>query len=248
MVLSTYCKQQIVHLYFERRLSYGNIAHVLAAEGLKVRKKMVWATIKRYKEHGTISRLPGSGRRFRQTPEMLAIVEEYMQEDDEMTAAQLLRILNTRGHSVSKPTIIRAKTLLGWTFHGSWNCQMIRNANKERTVEWARENLNKTFENVVWTDESMIMLENHRTFLYRNVGEAPRPKAQAKHPFKVMVCAGISKKGATNICLVNGSLKHSIPGSIAHTPSAISTRAVTRRQVSAGTMLHATRPSLPCSS
>ncbi len=32
MVLSAYCKQWIVQLYFERRLSYANVAKVLAGE------------------------------------------------------------------------------------------------------------------------------------------------------------------------------------------------------------------------
>ena len=40
-------------------------------------------------------------------------------------------------------------------------------------------------------------------FSYRKVGEAPRPKAQPKYPLKIMVWAGISRKGATNICLLN---------------------------------------------
>ena len=39
---------------------------------------------------------------------------------------------------------------------------------------------------------------DHRTFSYRKVGTAPKPKPRAKHPYKVMVWAGISRKGATN--------------------------------------------------
>ena len=80
---------------------------------------------------------------------------------------------------------------------------MIRTQNKEKRMEWARENLHKKFENIVWTDESMIQLENHHTFSYRKVGEAPRPKARAKHPYKVMVWAGISRKGATSVSSTN---------------------------------------------
>ena len=38
--------------------------------------------------------------------------------------------------------------------------------------------------------------------LILKVGTAPKPKRKAKHPYKVMVWAGISKKGATNICLL----------------------------------------------
>ena len=75
--------------------------------------------------------------------------------------------------------------------------------NKDKKVSWARDNEHNTFDDIVWTDESMIQLENHRTFSYRKTGEAPRAKARTKHPYKVMVWAGISKKGATNICLID---------------------------------------------
>jgi hypothetical protein len=52
----------------------------------------------------------------------------------------------------------------------------------------------------------MIQLENHRSYSYRKVGAPPKPKPRAKHPYKVMVWAGISKKGATSICIINGSV------------------------------------------
>ena len=57
----------IVQLFFERKVSYEKIAKVLAAEGLKVPKKTIWITISKYKAHGTLSHLPGSGRRFKLT-------------------------------------------------------------------------------------------------------------------------------------------------------------------------------------
>ena len=67
---------------------------------------------------------------------------------------------------------------------------MIRTLNKEKRMEWAREDLHKKFENIVWTDKSIIQLENHCTFSYRKVRKAPRQKVWAKHPYKVMVWAG----------------------------------------------------------
>ena len=90
MVLSRYCKQRIVQLYFERKVSYERIAKVLAAEGLKVPKKTIWTTISKYKGHGTPSCLPGSSRRFKLTPKALAMIEAQMQSDDETTATQML--------------------------------------------------------------------------------------------------------------------------------------------------------------
>ena len=210
MVLTAYCKQRIIQLYFERRVSYGNVSQVLATEGFCVSKKAVWTTIQKYKEHGTISRLPGSGRPFKLTREMLDAIEEQMRLDDETTATQLVRILEERGYKVSKTTIVRARRILGWTFHGSRYCQLIRSVNKEKRLQWAVKNRDNSFEDVVWTDESMIQLENHRTFSYRKVGTAPKPKPRAKHPYKVMVWAGISRKGATNICLLNASVNSAV--------------------------------------
>ena len=111
-----YCKQRIVQLYFKRRVSHGNIAKVLAAEGYRVPRQTVWATIKRYKDHGTLCRLPGSGWRFKLMPKVLALIEERMQADDETTATQLVKMVNAAGYEVSKSTIIQARRILGWTF------------------------------------------------------------------------------------------------------------------------------------
>ena len=185
MVSTVYCKQRIIELYSSRRISYGRLASILKEEGLKVSKASIWATIQKYKRHGTIACLSGSGRPKKITTEIMKLIESRMKEDDETTATQLMKLLEDRGYKVSKPTIIRARQLLGWTFHGSRYCQMIRGA---------MENVDNHFEDVVWTDEFVIQMENHRTFSYRKVGEAPKPKAQPKNPYKIMVWAGISKK------------------------------------------------------
>ena len=41
------------------------------AERYRILKQTMWATIKKYKDHGTLCHLPGSGRRFNLTPEVL---------------------------------------------------------------------------------------------------------------------------------------------------------------------------------
>ena len=114
------------------------------------------------------------------------VIEELTRQDDETTATQLVRILEERGYKVSKTTIVRARRFLGWTFHGSRCCQLIRSVNKEKRLQWAVKNRDNNFEDVMWTDESMIQLENHRTFSYRKVGTA------------------------TNICLLNTSVNSAV--------------------------------------
>ena len=105
--------------------------------------------IKKYKVHRTLSHLHGSGGCFKPTPEVLAIIEAQIQADDQATATQLVKVVDAKGYKVSKSTIIRAHRTLGWTFHGSRYCQMIREQNKEKRVVWTHENINNNFDNVV---------------------------------------------------------------------------------------------------
>jgi len=86
------------------------VAKVLAAEGYIVSKQTVWATIRKYKMHGTLSRLPGSRRQL--TPDILAIIEEQMCVNGETTATQLVKIVNVVGYDVSKTTIVRVWRIL----------------------------------------------------------------------------------------------------------------------------------------
>lgn len=97
-----------------------------------------------------------------------------MQFDDETTATQLQKILADNGHSLSLITILKSRGKLGWTFRGSAYCQIIREENKARRLEWEKENekaiLNNEITDVVWTDECSVQLESHRRFCCRKRG------------------------------------------------------------------------------
>ena len=71
------------------------------------------ATIRQYKAHGTISRLPGSGRPFKLTREMVEVIEEKMKQDDETTGTQLVRVLEVRGWKISKSIVQRIRRTKG---------------------------------------------------------------------------------------------------------------------------------------
>ena len=127
-----------------------------------------------------------------------------MQADDEATAVQIRYYLLERSQRLSLSTILRARCELGWTYRGSAYCQLIRQANKEKRLEWARAHLHDNFEDVLWTDESSVQLECHKRFCCRKKGEQPCPKPRAKYPVKVHVWAGIGWHGATEICIFDG--------------------------------------------
>ena len=60
-----------------------------------------------------------------------------MRADDETTAVQLRAKLIAKGYSLTLSTLLRCIKSLGWMFRGSAYCQMIREANKAKRLEWA---------------------------------------------------------------------------------------------------------------
>ncbi len=127
-----------------------------------------------------------------------------MCHDDETTAIQLREVLVHNGIGLHIHTVLRSREQLGWTFRGSAYCQLIRDVNKQKRLEWALRNQHDRFKNVIFSDECSVQLETHRLRCYRKKGEKPRNKHRAKHPTKVHVWAGISLRGATEICIFTG--------------------------------------------
>ena len=175
MVYTNYKKQRILHFHFQG-LRPPNIQKHLLEEGMKASRRGIAKFIHRFQKTGTIARKPGSGRPTKITAEIKAIVDEQMRLDDETSAHQLHALLQSKGYSISLPTILRCRTALGWTFRGSSYCQLIREANKVKRLEWANAHKRDDFANVIWTDEATVQLETHRRFCCRKFGQRPKPK------------------------------------------------------------------------
>ena len=179
MVYSSYKKRRIIHFH---QLGYKppTIVKLLREEQLRASRVGVAKFIARFRETNSLSRKEGSGRPSSITPAMQAIVEDKMREDDETTAYQLRALLQSHSYTISRRTVLRCRVQLGWTFRGSAYCQLIRDANKVKRLEWARQYLNDNFDNVVWTDECSVQLESHKRFCCRKQGEPPRLKPRYK--------------------------------------------------------------------
>ena len=178
MPYSDYLKLR-AYLLHARGLSPRAIADALADEGQRATRQGIAKLIKRLNETGSFERRPGSGRPSKITPQMEAIVEAQMRQDDETTAVQLSVLLCEKGYPLSESTMLRSRSSLGWTFRGSAYCQMIRDSNKTKRLEFARQYAHEAetgFVDVVCTDETSIQLESHRRFACRKSGEQPRSK------------------------------------------------------------------------
>ena len=175
MVFSDYTKQRIL-IFYRRGYRAPTIAKKLRDEGIIASRRGIWKFLTRYLETGTIKRKEGSSRPTKITSEVKRLVETQMRLDDETTAVQLFALCNQNGINISLATILRARTILGWTFRGSAYCQLIRDINKVKRRDWASANLHDNFEDVIWSDECSVQMESHRRTCCRKIGEPPRPK------------------------------------------------------------------------
>lgn len=204
MVYGEYTKQRILSLYWQGVKISGIVEILVLEDGISSTNQGVRKFIKRFKETNSIARKIGSGLPPKLSPANQKIIEDAMRTDDETTATQLQHHLASHGVYVSLTTIVRNRIQLGWTYRGSAYCQLIRRVNKDKRLDFARKYLHDSFEDVIWSDETSVQLETHKRFCYRKVGEAPRPKPRPKHPVKVHVWAGISRQGATEVCIFEG--------------------------------------------
>ena len=71
---------------------------------------------------------------------------------------------------------------------------------------WCKEQqrVHEQFDNVLFTDESTIQLDQHSRLCFRRHLQPRVLKQRAKHPIKVHVWGGISKRGATNVIIFSG--------------------------------------------
>lgn len=113
------------------------------------------------------------------------------------------------GVHLSTATIKRARKKLGWRKCGPRYCQIAREANRVARLAFAQQCLdnNEDFDNVIFTDESTIWLERHGKVCFRKEGTPGKPKPRGKHPFKVNIWAGISKRSATPVLIFTGIMK-----------------------------------------
>ncbi|XP_057296773.1 uncharacterized protein LOC130625687 [Hydractinia symbiolongicarpus] len=112
-------------------------------------------------------------------------------------------ILNQFGVEFNIATIRLTRRKLGWVQSGPKYCQLIRIPNQIARLAFAQDCLlqKEQFDNVIFTDEFSILLDKHGKLCFRKKGTLPNLKPTVKHPYKVHVWAGISKRGPTNIAI-----------------------------------------------
>ncbi len=85
-------------------------------------------------------------------------------------------------------------------------CALISEKNQETRLKWCEKQVadeDLDFKDVLFTDEFSIQLESNR-LAFRKLGQPVVHRMRAKHPPKVHLWAGISKRGATQVVIFSG--------------------------------------------
>ena len=179
MVFSDYTKRRIIH-HHSQGLGVSDISRALCKEGIVASKPGISKFLKPYSERGTIERKSGSERRSKMTESVKKAIDGEMENDDERTGVELAKYLEERGEPISVSTALRCRKALGWTSWGSAYCQLIREGNKGKRLEWALQYQSEVedggYSDVIFTDECSVQLERHRRRTCRRVGQPLRPK------------------------------------------------------------------------
>ena len=141
--------------------------------------------------------------------EVLNFIDAEMERNDELTAPHLRKKINENFHcDFSESKVKRIRKKLGWVQTGTKYCQLIREPNRVKRLEFAIKCLEEreSFNDVIFTDECSVHMENHAKLSFRRKWEPPKMKGRPKHPYKVHIWAGISKRGATKVLIFTGNM------------------------------------------
>ena len=202
-------KAKIVRLRSKNK-NISEIVRILADDGCQISRLSVRRFLQRFQERQSFENAPTPGRPAEQvTLEVLNFVDAEMEKNDELTAPHLHKKIYENFHcDFSESKVKRIRKKIGWVQMGTKYCQLLREPNRVKCLEFALKCIDdrESFNDVVFTDECSVHVENHAKLSFRRKWEPPKMKGRPKHPYKVHVWAGISKRGATKVRIFTSNM------------------------------------------
>ena len=201
---SLYLRERIVLL--SKVYKPSEIVALMKEEGFKTSERGIQYLLKKYRQTGSFYDAHRSGRPPVLNLEARKLMDWLLTENDELTTSELQDELLNHGYPASKSTVALTRQSMGWTSKATRYCQLIRTANKIKRVEFCKDLLDsgETFDNVLFTDESMVVMTPNVRRSYHKKGQPRRYKPKPKYPIRVLIWGGISKKGATKAIIFTG--------------------------------------------
>ena len=204
-------KCRILKLHRERKGVVAIVKDLRETCGTSCTRQAVRNFLIRFQQRGSIANEPSTVRPSKiLSPVIQQFIDKSYEANDEITAPDLQQLLQHKfGITVSLATIKRARKTLGWLSAGTKYCQLVREPNRAKRLAFARkcQDDGETFDNVIFTDECTVAMESNLKLSFRRWWEPPKLKGKPKHPYKVHVWAGISKRGATTLAVFGGIME-----------------------------------------
>ena len=112
--LSMYGQERVKHM-LDGVATTREVVENLQKENISVCHHRVWRLQHHLDAHGTVEKLPKSGRPTKLTSVVLQQIDKTMTRDDETMAKELQSVFTSNGVSVSAKTALKGRRLLGWT-------------------------------------------------------------------------------------------------------------------------------------
>ena len=109
--------------------------------------------------------------------------------NEELTSGEIQKLLSVeRGVNVSTSTIRNTRCKIGWKHEKARYCQLIRDRNKVKRLVFCLRAMNEKdgFEDVIFSDETTVEIQQYTRFCFRKNGSLPKRKGCPKHPLKVI--------------------------------------------------------------
>lgn len=133
----------------------------------------------------------------------IQFVKTALIEKPTRTSTDIQRLLSDKGTLTSNSTVKKVIDAANFTATVPRYGQMVKEQNKLKRVQFAREVItnNDKFNNVIFTDECSVQLHDNKIVVYREKDSVAPVLPKPKHPLKVHVWAGISRRGTTRILI-----------------------------------------------
>lgn len=119
-------------------------------------------------------------------------------------AHQVANELVVRGYTnVGERTIQRYLKTIKWSKRLPLAVPPLKPAHKTKRVAWCRKHLRRSWNHVIFSDESTFQLFTNKTKLW---GKKRQIKGIPKHPPSIMIWGAISSKGLSKLVFINGKV------------------------------------------
>ena len=113
--------------------SVSEIRKHLSEENISISLQSLFSLVKKYNETGRLIDMPRRTRPRKLTREMMAMLNQLLSENDELTARRVRSLLLEKWPSlqVSLPTIKRVRREIGWVCTRPHYCQLLRDVSQD---------------------------------------------------------------------------------------------------------------------